>query len=80
MRSFAMHVQKLSGLFQHIDEKLTAAYLHDTSLLQPAMVLGIHVSYAQGQAIDAQLQVAYPQRTAHLALDVLLKIHSSIGR
>ena len=39
------------------------------------MILGIHVGYAQWQAIDAQLQVTYPQSAAHLALDVLLKVH-----
>ena len=57
-----------------------ACYLHHASLCQLAVVLGIHVRYAQGQAIDAKLQVANPQRTAHLALHILLKVHASIGR
>ena len=56
------------------------AHLHDATMPQVAMVLGKHVGYAERQSIDAQLQVADPQRAAHFALDVLLKVHTSISR
>jgi len=55
------------------------AYLHNPTTPQVGMVLGIHIGYAQRQPVDAELQVANPQRAAHFALDVLLKIHTSIG-
>ncbi len=55
------------------------AYLHDPTTPQVGMVLDIHVGYAQRQPIDAKLQVADPQRAAHLALDILLKVDTGIG-
>ena len=54
------------------------AYLHDATVPQVAMVLCIHIGYAEWQAINAQLQVANPECTAHLALDILLKVHTSV--
>ncbi len=58
----------------------TLLYLHDAAMCQVCMVLGIHVSYTEGQPIHAQLQISNPQCAAHLALDVLLKVHTGIGR
>ena len=58
---------------------MVLAHLHDASNLQTAPVLDQHVGDAEGQPVDAQLQIAHPERAAQLALDVFLKVYPSIG-
>ena len=58
---------------------MVPADLHDASKLQATPVLDQHVGDAEGQPIDAQLQIAHPERAAQLALDVFLEVYTSIG-